>query len=234
MWQNIRAVWLCALALMVLAVLTMPLAVSRYVATGTGSAKARIAAFDVECPAHPSTGQKTLMFVSKHTAGTKKDAWYFGVKVKNTSEVTVRVQLKFYNVRQDDATIPASFDWTNPNHRRLFTSTVGYGASGVWQSVGYTPLFRIQAYEENWTTGVPLTDHRVYSTTAGQEGSLLHPDEEVMLRWYVSDEKYAGTDAVHNANYPNTNVYDIFDRIGDGSVDAAFRINYDIIATQVD
>jgi len=41
-----NAVWLCAIALTVATVLTMPFAVSKYAAQGVGSAKARVAAFD--------------------------------------------------------------------------------------------------------------------------------------------------------------------------------------------
>jgi len=100
--QNI--VWLCALILAVAAVLTAPLAVSKYVTAGQGLAKARIAAWDVDFdPASlTNTGKRAVFLDSDYaTAGDKFNTVEFVIDLN--SEVTTDIIVKAVYTYPGDA-----------------------------------------------------------------------------------------------------------------------------------
>ena len=201
------------LLLTIAVVVTTPIALSKYVATGTGSAKARIAKFDVQ-----HTGQNvsfgTDVMIFWHSQWCGAPGYVFTVNgIKNTSEVTVRAKFRFYNVFQDNATYADNFDWTNPAHRRPLRATDDY--YGAYPGINTEPRIYM------WTT-----DGKTYSTTPGQEGVVLQPGDSMNLQWAMSGEKYRSS--------TTTNTAAALDTAGDFSVDWAYRVNYDIITTQID
>jgi len=90
-----RGIWLCALALTVLTVVTTPLAVSKYVAQGKGQAKARVAAWEVEYEKDSLTGvadagedSRTIFLDdTRHTDSTGPSSKEMTFVVKLDSEV---------------------------------------------------------------------------------------------------------------------------------------------------
>ena len=79
---------LCALVLLITAVLTTPLAVSKYAAQGQGTAKARIAAWDVIFSTSPSSGVTTYLDGNRIEGDQTKT-----FVVTNNSEVTADITL---------------------------------------------------------------------------------------------------------------------------------------------
>jgi len=215
----------CAAALVLAVVSTAAVSgtLGKYAAAGKGEAQARIAKFDVEVTENQYYGENVVYYW--HKALYTDQGWGMYLTVKNNSEVTLRVQLRFYNVLQDNAKVAAGFQWTNTGHRREWPAA-GVSYHNAWNAISDTyPRFRVRSFSAA-DAPYPPAHALYYSTAAGQEGVVLPPQESVLLGWNVSGELYqAGT---------ATNVAVIDDTAGDGTLDRAFRINYDIIATQVD
>jgi len=97
----VRAIWLMALVLTVMVVITTPLAVSgaKYVAAGTGNAKARIAAFGAEyiTPENKAIGFRNTTTGFASTPPTAPTQRVFTLMVSNYSEVTcdIKIVLKY-------------------------------------------------------------------------------------------------------------------------------------------
>jgi len=104
----LRAVWLCVVALTVLTVLTAPLAVSKYTAQGHGTAKARVAAWDVTFAERPRIQDKgvALQKPSSFTVPNwpYNEAGWQELPIENASEVMAKVYLfVIYRWDKDDA-----------------------------------------------------------------------------------------------------------------------------------
>jgi len=87
--KALRAIWLCALALMVLAVLTTPLATSKYITWGEGQAKARIAAWE------PVWGHGTDSLTSL-SAGFVNPSGDKTVQMTMTNKSEVAIKCEYY------------------------------------------------------------------------------------------------------------------------------------------
>ena len=89
----LRAIWLCAFALTVLAVLTAPLALSRYVGAGTGaSGTARVAKWDVAFADRRRCVTGGVAFTDRDIGGTGNAQWQ-EVGVINTGEVVAEFRI---------------------------------------------------------------------------------------------------------------------------------------------
>lgn len=135
----LRGIWLCALALTVLAVVTAPLAVSRYTAQGAGTAKARVAAWEVVfAPRWRVTNNGAAITyrdlsttwggVSPATGG--RTAWWQEFSVRNNSEVMADFILWVGYVTSDSLT-PTEASPKEPNitMTRFPIETEGYNAT---------------------------------------------------------------------------------------------------------
>ncbi|MDR0532109.1 MAG: hypothetical protein LBG83_08605 [Oscillospiraceae bacterium] len=197
---------------------------SKYYASGSGSAVAHIAKFDLEATNNEYFGNECVYYMPVANNG-----WGMYIAVQNRSEVRVRVHLRFYNVLQDDATVASSFNWLNSSHRRECppSGTNYYNAYNA--ATATAPRFQVKSYS---AINAPYasTDARYYSTASGSEGVELAPvgqaGDSVLLGWNLDGILYktGTTDTVNNYS----------DTASDGTLDRAFRINYDIIATQID
>lgn len=87
--NSTRVVWLCALALTLLTVVTAPFAVSRYVAQGQGTARARIAAWEVSFDSSRVVVGRLMDVISDETQKTKTYTGMFDFS--SSSEVMANV-----------------------------------------------------------------------------------------------------------------------------------------------
>lgn len=239
--QVSSVIWAAVLVLTMIGVLTMPLAVSKYTAQGQGQAKARIASFDI-ISSTGSFGTDAMIYFHKQFAGDT--GYVFRIDITNTSEVAVRLQLRFYNVFQNDGTYASNFNWTNASHRRLLnfpvtnsipnifnTDASGNGTRptvGIAYSTTHYPRISFVRTADLGDTDYPNTDRRYYSLTSGQEGPLVLPGETIRIKLGLHGQFYRSgtTTNIHEHNVTGTTQ--------DAQHNAVFRINYDIIATQVD
>lgn len=132
-----RGIWLCTLALTVLAVLTAPLAVSRYTAQGQGSARARIAAWDVAAASSIAANLETdniFTAAGNLSAGT--------VALTNDSEVMADITLsvKYVSIVNGSAGTVTAASPNDPNFLFSFTNT----AQCTVQSGNNTSVIKIR------------------------------------------------------------------------------------------
>jgi len=229
-----------AIVLSILVLFVVPNTLARFVSVGQADAAARIAAFDIDIIEIGGFGGNQLLYFHKAFAEEEPS---FYIEAVNNSEVTVRARLRFYNVMQNNGTIIEGFQWWNNDHRREFPAHIGMFNNGnpITSRTTYTtPHPRIGRIRTADTSGVLFepTDRQFYATgTLGtiHEGAVMQPGEAIRFYFTVLPE----LNGPHGIN--NIRNHDDFSGnrrnnaiAGDGRYDAVFRINFDIIATQVD
>lgn len=236
-----RNFFLCASAYLLLAVVTtssvLTSTLAKYIsATDTVSTNARVAAFDVGEVKHSGFGNNEMLYYHKKNPEQMSGYW---IEARNNSEVTVRAKLRFYNVLRDNGTIAANYNWTSsPGSRRMllnniniFNGSAPTPAIANWASgqvnTAYPRIRNVRTANASGTA-YSSTARQYYNATTGvNEGAIVQPGETIRFYFDISHELIRnGTTAT------NTQTVDDFN--GDGTYDAVFRINFDIIATQVD
>ena len=224
-----------------LGVLVAPGVYAKYIANAQGNATARIAAFDISGVKHSGFGKDELLYY--HKAYTAQQTNYY-IEAKNNSEVTVRAKLRFFNVLRDDGTIASGYNWwLSPDHRRMLLDNVNIfngtappaarantwnGSALVNGNTAYPRIRNVRTANASGTAYSP-TAPQYYNATAGaNEGACMEPGETVRFYFDLSHELY------RQGMSPDTNIHTIDDYAGDGTFDAVFRINFDLIATQID
>ena len=222
------AVGSLALLLTLLALATTPLALSKYVATGKGTAGVRIAQFSAPALVNRTVGTNVLVYFHRNNYLESQWAPKYDLRFTNTSEVAARYRLQIYNVFNDRARYNDNWSWTNPNDRRLqLTLTPDYPVAGAY--------VRARVLAIGWSTAggrTPLlsTDRRYYSVTAGQEGSRLMPVDSPDI-----EDTRVGFLVEFTGENTTANLGGGDDTDGTGfSRDIAYRINYNLSAKQVD
>jgi len=231
------AVVLCMATLFV-----VPSVLARFTSVAQGDAVARIAAFDVDVVALGGFGDDHLLYF--HKAHNPGDGPSYFIEATNNSEVTVRVRLRFYNVLQNNGsiTVPTNFQWWNNAHRREFpmnTNMLNAGTPATARTTDATPHPRIGRIRTANTAGVMFapSDRQFYAAGALgtiHEGAVMQPGETIRFYFNILPE----LNGPNNIN--NIRNHDDFsgnrrnnDIGGDGRYDAVFRINFDLVATQV-
>ena len=260
---NISPRWPLAVAAAILfslaALLVVPGVYAKYVAQGTGSGTGRVAAFDIRVDKIENFGHNAMLYWHKGSqrSGTAlanvptvsiTDRLYF-IEATNASEVTVRVKLRFFNVLRDNGTIAAGYQWyTDPGSRRMVPpNSITYYLSG-WNAPNSEANRRTAAdgTTVNNNTAFPRfgnlrtantsgtfyanTDRRFYNAATATEGAVMQPNETIRFYFDLSHELHR--DANDSSSGSLIKNKDDFD--GDGTWDAVFRINFDLIATQID
>ena len=239
--KALRGIWLCALMLTVLTVLTTPFAVSKYTTRGTGAAKARIAAFDPVWEYEPTGSSLTAAQFGSgfvNPGANKQIRW----KITNKSEVMIYCEV-FPKVT-DAPSLKLDKDRTTPAHPHAsgvvgeYTSTGGRvdfntvaGAGTVTASTTGITTTALNS----WTLTAlapkapsagspPLQGLPPNATTAQQEFRFTFSGATLPNPLQLNFTMTTGT------NPPNT-----FTRDAVTNNDfKAYRVNFDSDATQVD
>ena len=137
-----------ALILAVAAVLTTPLAMSKYAATGTGTAGARIAKFAPVITLNskwPTTAQNKYVYLNNDVALTNYSGMTF--TVRNDGETIINATPYLYYVSPANTNVagttftPANADIAPNGGSQLFTMNVGYSASHTVRTGYQVELF---------------------------------------------------------------------------------------------
>jgi len=112
-------IWLCALMLTVLTVLTTPFAVSKYTTRGTGAAKARIAAWEVVFADRPRISNNGAAITYRDLA-SGRTAWWQELSFRNDSEVMVNFTF-WVGYVEDNALTPDEYSPKVPSSMIEFT-----------------------------------------------------------------------------------------------------------------
>ena len=223
----LRTVWLCAFMLAMISVLTVPLALSKYVAPGEGQPGARVAKWEPKWEFEPSgsslaANQLGAGFVNPATGTNYVIKW----KITNKGEVAMHSNLfpKITDVPSlkldkdraplaDSHAIGAVGEYTDVGGRVDF-NTVSLAGTVAAGTTGIT---------SNAAIGVTLPPN---AAAAQQEFTFTFkgvgaPGGQVT---YNSDSSSAG----NVANYPHTWSYDATNDF------RAYRVNFDSASTQVD
>ena len=234
-----RGIWLCALALTVLAVVTAPLAVSRYTAQGAGTARARIAAFMpefVQVAGHFGAGGYAIRCTATGWSGQLFPKFY----VRNASEVAVNVKLEPYYVPE-----PCAVGDVKNGHQvgkyhgtgaRALVPAAGFSGAGATggtliQLRNDTRYYATAGAIDTQPNRVTLTPTGTVQPTTGY-GTLLPLEPNaggILLATFFESYQTAapGQPASHgNANTGTSRNMEMLWR--------TYRINYDLVVTQVD
>ncbi|MCL2445870.1 MAG: hypothetical protein FWD06_03770 [Oscillospiraceae bacterium] len=221
----------------------VPNTIARYVSVAQAEAQARMAGFDIDVVEIGFGGSQMLYF----TRSSPQSESLFFIEAVNNSEVTVRARLRFYNVLANNGSntvAPANFQWWNNNHRRALpavASMFNAGTPPTSRTTDTLPHPRIGRIRTADTSGVffDATDRQFYATgTLGTilEGAVMQPGEAIRFYFSILPEM----DGPHTINNIR-NHHDFsgnrrtpHDNSGDARYNAVSRINFDIIATQVD
>lgn len=147
--KALRGIWLCVLALTVTAVVTAPLALSRYTAQGLGSARARIASWDpqIALTGWPATGDQKFVLFNNDI--NKKNS-YTGpsFSVTNNGETLINAKPRLVDAATGNTLAGVTFNPTNADipigGAVGFTMTVSYSGSGYTLGTEYTAELRVQ------------------------------------------------------------------------------------------
>ena len=221
----------------------VPTAYAKYIAVAQGNAAARIAAFDISDVKHAGFGDGELLYF--HKGNTPQNTLY--IEAKNNSDVTVRAKLRFFNVLRDNGNVATSGYnwWSSPNHRRMLLDNVNIfngtapavaranslsGTTTVNNNTAYPRIRNVRTANTSGTAyGSAAPQYYYFNTSApGNEGAIVAPGETIRFYFDISHELY------RQGMSPDTNIHNVDDYAGDGTFDAVFRLNFDIIATQVD
>ena len=196
-----------AVWLWVLAIATMsflPSTMARFTASGGGSSAAQIAAFGIDTT--PNFNAHSMVYFTRSSAAQYRSG-YFHIRVENTSDVAIRVRPEFFNLRPRNATLPG-------NVRTLVAHSTTATAANADISV---PRI-VNVHTSDSAAGARITAGvRAYGGPNGNH-PLLFPDETIYFRFEIQE-------------HPNRSIHDTLRR---GGLNAAYRINYNILATQVD
>lgn len=223
--------------------LVVPNTLARFTSTAQADAAARVAAFDIDVVEIGGFDGSQLLYFTRSSAQQEHT---FFIEAVNNSEVTVRARLRFYNVLRNDGSNtapPANFQWWNLNHRRQITAQTSMFNSGTpitSRTTDTHPHPRIGIIRTADTSGVFFdpTDRQFYATgTLGtiHEGAVMQPGEAIRFYFSILPE----LNGPHNIN--NIRSHNDFSgnrrnnaTAGTALFNAVSRINFDIIATQVD
>jgi hypothetical protein len=213
-----------ALGLTVISMMTVPFSLARYISQNTVTATVRAGNFRLGNH-YANFGSNTMIYWHREFFGApynNQPTWRpldFRIYATNESEVAVNMQLRFYTVVQHNAANWPSFSWSNTTHRR----EIPFGVAGAGQT----------NFEPANNTNPRIGFVRAYSITTPARGTILyepdvgvlvHPGERIEFIWsLISHVNYPGGDTRHMMD----------DTQGRGDINTVFRINYDIIATQV-
>lgn len=253
-----------ALALTVAAVLTMPLAVSKYVATGQASATARIAAFD-SITSTKYWGSDAMVYWHKLFLNQGSPTYHLGreaelyIYATNESEVAVTMEPVFYNVRQPygtpyshgtigrrpSATGTPDFSWSNALHRQPLIFEFAHKNPDFPPFEHETLLIggmRASAVDSNGNLTGPRLDDVAYrgedlffgeDALGGIKLPIVKPGETMAFVFTLHGSWARRGFSAAQGTLPRQD----YNMLGtqDASVyNAVFRLNYDIITTQVD
>jgi len=207
---------------------------ARYRSVAQGEAGSRIAAFDIDVVEIGGFGD--LLYFHK-VDNPAADEHAFFIEAVNNSETTVRVRLRFFNVRQNNGTIiTENFQWWNNAHRRALPVDIAMFNTNnppTSNTTNANPHPRIGGIRTADTSGQLFdpTDRQFYAAAnAGalgtiQEGAIMQPGEAIRFYFNILPE----------INGPNNinNIKNHDDFSGNALFNAVFRINFDLIATQV-
>jgi hypothetical protein len=219
---------------------------AKYAAAGKGSATAQIAAFDIGEVKHAGFGQNEMLYY--HKAFAEEISGYY-IEAKNTSEVTVRAKLRFFNVLRDNGVIAAGYNWwSTPGHRRMLFDNInifngnapatarantqdGNGNASLHINTAYPCIHNVRTANAGGAV-YAATAPQYYNAAAGEnEGALVQPGETIRFYFDISHELLWGYTM---SDGRNVDIQDMDDFSGRGPLDAVFSINFDIIATQID
>jgi len=141
----------------------------------------------------------------------------FRMNATNESEVAVNMRVRFFTTIQHNAVNWPNFDWQSTQHRR----EIEYGIAGV--GTGFPDIVNPTGTDPRigWLRAYVNGVQREYVYNVGV---FVAPGETVQFAWsLVGHTRFEGTERQW-----------INDFDGRGQINIVFRINYDIIATQVD
>ena len=221
-----------AIILSLIILFAAPSVLARYRSVAQGVAASRIAAFDIDVVEIGGFGDMIYF----HKADNPENGHEFFIEAVNNSETVVRVRLRFFNVLQNNGNVITNdFQWWNNEHRRMVPAVAGMFNDGTPPTSNTTldnPHPRIGGIRTADTAGqfFVQSDRQFYAATdLGLahifEGAIMRPGEAIRFYFNILPE----------INGPNNinNIKNHDDFSGNALFNAVFRINFDLVATQI-